>query len=134
MPVRRAPAESSPCLCDRYLANMGVRASMSISVLAFGSLYGLISCHTYGELLSPCRSFLESADRLLPPGRFGRRVSFPVRQLCKLLGHSISRNIERLSYVRLTLVSATIARALARFAVARLDAHCCCPHTLINAR
>lgn len=33
-------------------------------------------------------------------GRYGRRVSFPVRQLCKLLGQSISRNIERISYSR----------------------------------
>jgi light-regulated signal transduction histidine kinase (bacteriophytochrome) len=33
-------------------------------------------------------------------GRYGRRVSFPVRQLCKLLGQSISRNIERLSMSR----------------------------------
>jgi light-regulated signal transduction histidine kinase (bacteriophytochrome) len=33
-------------------------------------------------------------------GRYGRRISFPVRQLCKLLGQSISRNIERISYSR----------------------------------
>jgi hypothetical protein len=33
-------------------------------------------------------------------GRFGRRISFPVRKLCKLLGQSISRNIERLSMQR----------------------------------
>ncbi|BGP34373.1 hypothetical protein JCM10296v2_006192 [Rhodotorula toruloides] len=62
----------------KYLGNMGVRSSMSISVTAFGDLWGLIALHTYG--------------------RYGHRVSFPVRQLCKLLGQSISRNIERISY------------------------------------
>ena len=53
---------------------------MSISVTAFGNLWGLIALHTYGQ--------------------YGHRVSFPVRQLCKLLGDSISRNIERLSYAK----------------------------------
>ncbi|ORY73094.1 hypothetical protein BCR35DRAFT_281817 [Leucosporidium creatinivorum] len=64
----------------KYLSNMGVRSSMSISICAFGDLWGLIALHTYG--------------------RYGKRVSFPVRELCKLLGDSISRNIERLSYAR----------------------------------
>ncbi|GAA6008926.1 uncharacterized protein JCM10292_006565 [Rhodotorula paludigena] len=62
----------------KYLGNMGVRSSMSISIMAFGDLWGLIALHTYG--------------------RFGHRVSFSVRQLCKLLGQSISRNIERISF------------------------------------
>lgn len=64
----------------KYLANMGVRASMSISITAFDQLWGLISLHTYGS--------------------HGRRISFPVRQLCRLIGESVSRNIERLSYTR----------------------------------
>ncbi|GAA5932099.1 uncharacterized protein JCM15063_001119 [Sporobolomyces koalae] len=64
----------------KYLGNMGVRSSMSVSITAFGDLWGLLALHTYG--------------------RFGHRVSFPVRQLCKLLGESISRNIERISYAR----------------------------------
>lgn len=46
--------------------------------MAFGSLWGLIACHAYGHA--------------------GMRVSFPVRQMLKLLSDSISRNIERLSY------------------------------------
>lgn len=62
----------------KYLGNMGVRASMSISIMAFGQLWGLISCHSYGD--------------------FGMRVSFPIRKMCRLLGETISRNIERLSY------------------------------------
>ena len=64
----------------KYLANMGVRASMSISITAFGQLWGLVSCHTYG--------------------RYGQRVTFPGRQLCRIVGDSISRNIERLSYAQ----------------------------------
>ncbi|KAN0064316.1 hypothetical protein ACQY0O_002507 [Thecaphora frezii] len=64
----------------KYLANMRVRSSMSVSVVAFGELWGLISLHNYGFR--------------------GRRVSFPIRQLLRLIGESVSRNIERLSYTR----------------------------------
>lgn len=62
----------------KYLANMAVRASMSISINAFGELWGLIACHAYGSK--------------------GTRVSFPIRKMCRLVGDSASRNIERLSY------------------------------------
>ncbi|KAL1586465.1 hypothetical protein WHR41_05359 [Cladosporium halotolerans] len=62
----------------KYLANMAVRSSMSISINAFDELWGLISCHTYGSK--------------------GMRVSFPIRKMCRLVGDSASRNIERLSY------------------------------------
>jgi len=62
----------------KYLANMAVRASMSISITAFQELWGLISCHSYGQR--------------------GMRVSFPIRKLCRLIGETASRNIERLSY------------------------------------
>lgn len=33
----------------KYLGNMGVRASMSISMTAFDELWGLIACHSYGS-------------------------------------------------------------------------------------
>ena len=62
----------------KYLANMAVRASMSISINAFNELWGLISCHSYGSK--------------------GMRVSFPIRKMCRLVGDSASQNIERLSY------------------------------------
>lgn len=62
----------------KYLANMAVRSSMSISITAFGELWGLIACHSYGSN--------------------GMRVSFPIRKMCRLVGDSASRNIERLSY------------------------------------
>lgn len=64
----------------KYLANMSVRSSMSVSITAFGDLWGLVAMHTYGQ--------------------YGHRVSFPVREFCKLLGDSVSRNIERLSYAK----------------------------------
>ena len=62
----------------KYLGNMGVRSSMSVSINAFNELWGLISCHSYGAK--------------------GMRVSFPIRKMCRLVGDSASRNIERLSY------------------------------------
>ncbi|KAI9736558.1 MAG: hypothetical protein M1818_006069 [Claussenomyces sp. TS43310] len=62
----------------KYLANMAVRSSMSISINAFNELWGLISCHGYGSK--------------------GMRVSFPIRKMCRLVGDTASRNIERLSY------------------------------------
>ncbi|KAJ5773728.1 hypothetical protein N7457_008624 [Penicillium paradoxum] len=62
----------------KYLAHMKVRSSMSISINAFNDLWGLISCHSYGSA--------------------GMRVSFPIRKMCRLLGDTVSRNIERLSY------------------------------------
>ncbi|WVN90116.1 uncharacterized protein L203_105351 [Cryptococcus depauperatus CBS 7841] len=64
----------------KYLANMGVRSSMSVSIMAFGQLWGLIACHSYGQ--------------------YGMRVSFPVRQMLRILSDSISKNIERLSYAQ----------------------------------
>ncbi|KAG0651252.1 Cyanobacterial phytochrome B [Hyphodiscus hymeniophilus] len=62
----------------KYLANMAVRSSMSISINAFNELWGLIACHSYGSR--------------------GTRVSFPIRKMCRLVGDTASRNIERLSY------------------------------------
>lgn len=62
----------------KYLANMAVRSSMSISINAFNELWGLIACHSYGNQ--------------------GMRVSFPIRKMCRLVGDTASRNIERLSY------------------------------------
>ena len=52
----------------------------SQSIMAFGALWGLVTCHSYGA--------------------HGMRVSFPVRQMLRLLSQSISRNIERLSYAQ----------------------------------
>jgi len=62
----------------KYLENMGVRASMSISLMLNNNLWGLISCHGYGS---------------------GMRVSLPVRELCRGLGQAASINIEKLVYL-----------------------------------
>ncbi|GES65035.1 sensor histidine kinase/response regulator [Aspergillus terreus] len=62
----------------KYLANMGVRASMSVSINGTNGLWGLISCHSYGSS--------------------GMRVAFPIRKMCRLVGDTVARNIERLSY------------------------------------
>ncbi|EDU49544.1 phytochrome E [Pyrenophora tritici-repentis Pt-1C-BFP] len=62
----------------KYLNNMAVRSSMSISINAFNELWGLIACHSYGPR--------------------GMRVSFPIRKMCRMVGDAASRNIERLSY------------------------------------
>ncbi|KAH9446563.1 hypothetical protein Pst134EA_030476 [Puccinia striiformis f. sp. tritici] len=61
----------------KYLANVGVRSSFSISIIMNDELWGLISCHSYG--------------------RFGQRVTFPTRQFCTILGDSVCRNILRLN-------------------------------------
>jgi len=79
------------------LGNMGARASMSMvsiagasggcrsfafrqSITAFGQLWGLVACHSYGH--------------------HGMRVCFPIRQLLCVISQSISKNIERLSYAQ----------------------------------
>lgn len=62
----------------KYLKNMAVRASMSISITAFDELWGLVSCHTYGQK--------------------GMRVSFSIRRMCAIISDAMSRNIEKLSY------------------------------------
>ena len=80
------------------LSDMGVRASMSMvstvcvsgrdrsctsdhqSITAFGQLWGLVTCHSYGH--------------------HGMRVCFPIRQMLCVISQSISKNIERLSYAQ----------------------------------
>ncbi|TVY84351.1 Phytochrome-like protein [Lachnellula suecica] len=47
----------------KYLANMGVRSSMSVSIVIDDDLWGLIACHEYGDI--------------------GLRVSLPIRELCR---------------------------------------------------
>ncbi|EJD54682.1 hypothetical protein AURDEDRAFT_79671 [Auricularia subglabra TFB-10046 SS5] len=64
----------------KYLANMQVRGSMSISIMGFEKLWGLIACHSYGEE--------------------GMRVSFHMRHMLRLFADSVSRNLERLSFTQ----------------------------------
>lgn len=60
----------------KYLGNMGVRSSMSVSIVINGDLWGLIACHGYGD--------------------FGLRVTLPIRELCRNIGECASTNIQRL--------------------------------------
>ncbi|PYH41046.1 uncharacterized protein BP01DRAFT_360795 [Aspergillus saccharolyticus JOP 1030-1] len=61
----------------KYLAQMCVRSSMSISINDHDDLWGLIICHSYGD--------------------HGMRVPFPVIRLTRLIGDSVYQNIKRLS-------------------------------------
>ncbi|KUJ08015.1 uncharacterized protein LY89DRAFT_789271 [Mollisia scopiformis] len=63
----------------KYLANMGVQASMSISLIADNKLWGLISCHNYGPAS-------------------GIHVSLATREICRGLGNVASSNIQKLIY------------------------------------
>jgi signal transduction histidine kinase len=67
----------SPLHSD-YLRNLGVRSSLSISITVFGELWGLVACHAYGSK--------------------GHRVPFPTRNICRILGDTVSTNVERISY------------------------------------
>src|SRR4051812_2462247 len=60
----------------KYLSNMGVRSSMSISIVIDTELWGLIACHGYGDI--------------------GLRVTLPIRELCRNIGECASTNIQRI--------------------------------------
>lgn len=55
---------------------MGVRSSMSISLVINNELWGLVACHSYGEQ--------------------GIKVPLPIRELCRNIGECASNNIDRL--------------------------------------
>ncbi|KAH8665802.1 hypothetical protein BGZ60DRAFT_56168 [Tricladium varicosporioides] len=60
----------------KYLGNMGVRSSMSVSIVIKSELWGLVACHEYGDI--------------------GLRVSLSIRELCRNIGECAAVNIERL--------------------------------------
>ncbi|KAK1750934.1 hypothetical protein QBC47DRAFT_352484 [Echria macrotheca] len=60
----------------KYLANMEVRSSMSMSLDSEGKLWGLIVCHSYGPTAT--------------------RVPFTVRELCYFVGVAASTCLEKL--------------------------------------
>lgn len=78
-PATGAPLELSDCVLRgvspmhvEYLTNMGVRASMSVSLVRDGVLWGLVSCHHYSG---------------------ARQVPFDVRAACELLGQAFSTQL-----------------------------------------
>ena len=60
----------------QYLSNLGVRSTFTCSLVIGGELFGMIVLHGYRA----------------------HRVTFPIRSLCRLLGDTIGKNIERLEY------------------------------------
>jgi light-regulated signal transduction histidine kinase (bacteriophytochrome) len=73
-----------------YLRNMGVTASMSVSIVVGGRLWGLFACHHY------------SGPRTVPHA---------VRIACKLLSQMVSMNIERFdARARMDYVEASRSR------------------------
>lgn len=62
----------------KFLANLAVRSSVSISLSSFNRLWGLVMCYSHGVS--------------------GIRLPFPVRRICYLLSDMVSTNIERFSY------------------------------------
>ena len=88
-----------------YLQNMGVAASMSISILRDGELWGLIACHHYGP----------------------RQLPFELRAGCELLGTTagaylatryeaelVHERLERQEALRLSLRTAESAETLSK--------------------
>ncbi|KAK0102733.1 Light-sensor Protein kinase [Cadophora gregata] len=61
---------------SKYLANMGVRSTMSISIVINNDLWGLVACHGYGDI--------------------GIRVSLPIRELCRNIGECAASKIQQI--------------------------------------
>ena len=80
MGVRASMSVVSYLICGLVYHSVLTHARVAQSIIAFGKLWGLVACHSYGP--------------------HGMRVSFPVRQMLRLLGQSISRNVETLCYAR----------------------------------
>lgn len=82
-----------------YLANMGVRASMSISLVDDGELWGLIACHHYAA----------------------KHLPYEVRSACEFLGQAVSlqltakQNTEDYEYrARISAVGAQLVQQMAQ--------------------
>lgn len=81
-PVTSEPLDLSDCVLRavspmhlEYLANMGVHASMSVSLLREGRLWGLVSCHHYDG---------------------PRQASYDVRAVCELLASTFAAELGEL--------------------------------------
>lgn len=82
LPATDSPLDMSHCALRsvspvhiKYLKNMGVGASMSVSLVIRGELWGLVACHN----------------------REPMQVPYEARELCKHVAHILSRRIRALS-------------------------------------
>ncbi|KAI1006538.1 hypothetical protein K3495_g1682 [Podosphaera aphanis] len=64
----------------KYLQNMGVRSTVTISIVIDNDLWGLIACHGYGE--------------------HPARISLPLRDLCRSIGDCAATVIQRITATR----------------------------------
>ncbi|KAJ3286451.1 hypothetical protein HK104_009032 [Borealophlyctis nickersoniae] len=73
----------------KYLANMNVRASLSISTICFGDLWGMIVCHAYTAMRNP----------------------LPLRKCLRFIGEAVAQNIERIMLEQRIKVRDTVTGA-----------------------
>ena len=73
----------------RYLANMGVRASMSISLMVDGRLWGLVACHQYSGPLQPTLRIRMATEFL------GRTASLLLQGVERLAGSRAELRVAR---------------------------------------
>ncbi len=88
-----------------YLGNMGVRATMSLSIMSAGKLWGLIACHHY------------------QPRNLPHPVINALRQICELIAEFAAVRIEALSQLEATHNKLTIEHLLNRVNQALLLDH-----------
>lgn len=81
-----------------YLTNMGVCASMSVSIVIDGQLWGMLACHHYGP----------------------RRVPYSVRMVCDVLAQLLAANVQSLLAAQRSARLAEAAESRTRLASALL--------------
>ena len=83
-----------------YLANMGVRATMSLSIVYDGKLWGLIACHHYRPKIPPYH------------------VRNALRNLCELVAAVVAMRIQALAQLELANTTTSMDRLLTRVQLA----------------
>jgi len=79
-----------------YLKNMGVRATMSLSIVCEGKLWGLIACHHYQPRVPP------------------HHVRDTLRRVCELVAGVIAMRIETLSHLAAAQEAVSMDQLLSR--------------------
>ena len=80
-----------------YLGNMGVRATMSLSIVCDGKLWGLMACHH---------------DK---PAVAGSSVRRSLRQVCELIAEVIALRVETLEHLDRALSTVAMDQLIVRF-------------------